>query len=83
VFYEDQIGVDLNSDKKSERVGESIELTPVPLLMQSTATDEDKFNEEATEETFDMIDSDDDEVVYDAPEQGEQQSSRRAKRAPG
>jgi hypothetical protein len=83
VFYEDQIGVDLNSDKKSERVGESIELTPVPLLMQSTATDEDKFNEEATEETFDMIDSDDDEVVYDAPEQGEQQSSRGAKRAPG
>jgi transposase InsO family protein len=33
VFYENQIGVDLNNDKKSERVGESIELTPVLSLV--------------------------------------------------
>jgi hypothetical protein len=73
VFYEDQIGVDLNNDKKSERVGESIELTPVHSLVQSAATDEDESNEEATEETSDMIDSDnDDDVIYDAPEQREQ-----------
>jgi Reverse transcriptase (RNA-dependent DNA polymerase) len=73
VFYEDQIGVDLNNDKKSERVGESIELTPVPSLVQSAATDEYESNKEATEETSDMIDSDDDDdVIYDAPEQGEQ-----------
>jgi hypothetical protein len=70
MFYEDQIGVDLNNDKKSERVGESIELTPVPSLVQSAATNEDESNEESTEETSDMIDSDD--VVYDAPEQGDQ-----------
>jgi Reverse transcriptase (RNA-dependent DNA polymerase) len=70
VFYEDQIGIDLNNDKKSERVGESIELTPIPSLVQSAATNEDESNEEATEETSDMIDSDD--VVYDTPEQGEQ-----------
>jgi hypothetical protein len=73
VFYEDQIGVDLNNDQKSERVGESIELTPVPSLMQSTTTYENKSNEEATEETSDIMNSDnDDDVIYDAPEQGEQ-----------
>jgi hypothetical protein len=71
VFHEDQIEVDLNNDKKSERVGESIELTPVPSLVQLAATDKEESNEEATEETSDMIDSDDDEVVYDAPEQGD------------
>jgi hypothetical protein len=69
VFYEDQIGVGLNNDKKSERVGESIEFTPVPSLVQSAATNEDESNEEATEETSDMIDNDDDDdVVYDALE---------------
>jgi hypothetical protein len=68
VFYEYQIGIDLNNDKKSERVGESIELTSVPSLVQSAATDEHESNEEDTEETSDMIDSDDDDdVVYDAP----------------
>jgi Integrase core domain len=73
VFYEDQIKVDLNNDKKSERVGESIELTPVPSLVQSAATDKDESNEEATEETSNMMDSDDDDdIIYDAPEQGEQ-----------
>jgi hypothetical protein len=86
VFYENQIGVDLNNDKKSERVGESIELTPVPSLVQSAATDEDESNGEATEETSDIIDSDDDDddddVVYDASEQGAT-SSRGARRAPG
>jgi hypothetical protein len=41
--------------------------------VQSAATDEDESNEEATEETSDMMDSDnDDDVIYDAPEQGEQ-----------
>jgi Reverse transcriptase (RNA-dependent DNA polymerase) len=72
VFYEDQIGVDLNNDRKSKRVGESIELTLVPSLVQSAATDEDESNEEAIEKISDMIDSDDDKIVYDAPEQGEQ-----------
>jgi hypothetical protein len=45
VFYEYQIGVDLNNDKKSERVGESIELTPVPSLVQLAKTYEDESNE--------------------------------------
>jgi hypothetical protein len=83
MFYEDQIWVDLYNDKKSERVGESIELTPISSLVQSASTDEDESNKEATEKTSDMIDSDDDDdVVYDAPEQGGETSSRGTMRAP-